>query len=262
MANKKTCFVIGPIGDDGSEIRLRSDRVLKYVIEPAAETCGYVALRADKISTPGIITVQVIQQVHNAPMIVADLTGSNPNAFYELAIRHMVKRPLVQMIRRGEKLPFDLAASRVLFFDDPELENVEQTRAALVEHIKAAEADPTQVDNPISVSTDLQALKQSGDPLRTQVAEMTQTISAMQAELAELRRQQTSEVFLRPINIPGNMRSGGFDVVPATPYVRFSSILGQEGGKGLGIGNVAKEWLRTHKSSSTSDEGSSKDPTK
>lgn len=56
-------------------------------------------------STPGIITNQVIQEVINAPMAVADLTGYDANACYELAVRHMVKKPLVQMITKGEKIP-------------------------------------------------------------------------------------------------------------------------------------------------------------
>src|SRR5262249_19176425 len=115
--DRPVCFVIAPIGDEASDVRKRSDRVLTYLIEPAAEKCGYQAIRADKISTPGIITDQVIQQVINAPMVVADLTGHNANAFYELAIRHMVKKPLVQIIRKGDNIPFDVAASRVLSLD-------------------------------------------------------------------------------------------------------------------------------------------------
>jgi hypothetical protein len=104
-APERICFVIAPIGEDGSEVRPRSNRVFTYVIEPAARECGYKAVRADKISKPGIITTQVIEQVINAPMAVADLTGHNANAFYELAIRHMVKGPLVQMITKGRKSP-------------------------------------------------------------------------------------------------------------------------------------------------------------
>jgi hypothetical protein len=103
----KICFVIAPIGEEGSDIRKRSDRMFTYVIEPAAKECGYKAVRADKISKPGIITNQVIQEVIGPPMVVADLTGRNANAFYELAIRHMVKHPLVQMITKGEAIPFE-----------------------------------------------------------------------------------------------------------------------------------------------------------
>jgi len=168
--SEKICFVIVPIGDEGSAARKRSDRVFTYVIEPAAKRCGYQAVRADKILKPGIITDQVIQQVINAPMVVADLSGHNANAFYELAVRHMVKHPLVQMITKGEAIPFDIAATRVLFYDEPELETVQKTKADLVEHIRSAESGADNVDNPISVSVDRQALRESGDPQRAQGA--------------------------------------------------------------------------------------------
>jgi hypothetical protein len=215
MADERpVCFLIAPIGDEGTDVRKRSDRVLKYLIEPAAEQCGYQVLRADKISKPGIITVQVIQQVINAPMVVADLTGHNANAFYELAIRHMVKKPLVQMIRKGEKVPFDVAATRVLFIEDPDLDTIEETKVQLVEHLKAAKNDASQVDNPISVSTDLQALRQSGDPVSAQLAEIAATLSAdlaaIRADVADLIKDR--ENAMRAASLLAAGSTGGFSV--------------------------------------------------
>jgi hypothetical protein len=98
MAKKKTCFVIAPIGEDGSETRKRSDQILDHIIKPAVTECGYTAVRADKIEKPGVITSQVIQHVVEDDLIVADLTERNPNVFYELAVRHATRRqgePLV-----------------------------------------------------------------------------------------------------------------------------------------------------------------------
>jgi len=58
--SQKTCFVIAPIGEPGSETRKRSDKLLKYVIAPTVQACGYAdAIRADQIGEPGIITRQV-----------------------------------------------------------------------------------------------------------------------------------------------------------------------------------------------------------
>ena len=111
--NEKLCFVISPIGDQDSETRKRSDQVLRHVVRPAADICGYMAVRADEIDKPGIITSQVIQHVVNDDLVVADLTESNPNVFYELAIRHALKKPLVQIIRKGEAIPFDVFVYRV-----------------------------------------------------------------------------------------------------------------------------------------------------
>ena len=58
--SEKTCFVIAPIGEPESNIRKRSDQVLKYIIRPAVESCGYKVVRADEIPEPGIITNQII----------------------------------------------------------------------------------------------------------------------------------------------------------------------------------------------------------
>jgi hypothetical protein len=88
-----TCFVIAPIGEPASEIRKRSDQVFTYVITPAVQECGYTALRADQISEPGLIDSQVIERIVNDPLVIADLTGHNPNVFYELALRHALSLP-------------------------------------------------------------------------------------------------------------------------------------------------------------------------
>ena len=112
MNDQKNCFVVAPIGELDSDTRKRSDQVLNYVIKPAVSECGYIAIRADEIDKPGIITSQVIQHVVNDPLVVADLTERNPNVFYELAIRHAIAKPLVQIMKKGEQIPFDVAATR------------------------------------------------------------------------------------------------------------------------------------------------------
>lgn len=40
----KSCFVISPIGEAESDVRKRSDQVLRHIIRPAAEACGYKAI--------------------------------------------------------------------------------------------------------------------------------------------------------------------------------------------------------------------------
>ncbi len=119
---EKTCFVIAPIGEAESETRKRSDQVLKHVIAPAASACGYKAIRADQISEPGMITSQVIQHIVEDPLVIADQTDRNPNVFYELAIRHAIRKPLVQLIKKGEQIPFDVAGTRTIHVDHRDLD--------------------------------------------------------------------------------------------------------------------------------------------
>ncbi len=188
--SNRNCFVICPIGEEKSEIRRRSDQVFKHVISPAAKECGYEALRADHISQPGMITSQVIQHLLDDPLVVADLTGRNPNVFYELAVRHAVSKPIVQIIQGGEPLPFDVAESRTIQFGHHDLDSVAKCRDELVVQIHKVESNPSDVDTPISVALDLKALRQSDNPLEKSSAEIITMLQEMRARLAEITERQ------------------------------------------------------------------------
>ena len=100
---RKKCFVAAPIGMRGSDAFLRTEDVQDFIIGPAIEQCGYEMppIRADQISEPGRITKQIIDHLINDALVVADLTDRNPNVFYELAIRHAVRKPIVQIIHKS-----------------------------------------------------------------------------------------------------------------------------------------------------------------
>ncbi|MCH7583824.1 MAG: hypothetical protein IH941_01545 [Acidobacteria bacterium] len=118
-------FVIGPIGDEhapiGSEPRDRYEKaieVLEQVIQPACEEHGLQVLRADTIGQPGEIPDQIFRHVMTAPLVIADLTGANPNVMYELAIRHLTNGPSIQIAEyiEGGSRPFDVGVIRTLDF--------------------------------------------------------------------------------------------------------------------------------------------------
>ncbi|MBL8518370.1 MAG: hypothetical protein JNM76_15525 [Betaproteobacteria bacterium] len=183
---EKLCFVISPIGDTDSDTRKRADQVLKHVIRPAAIECGYKAVRADEIDKPGMITSQVIQHVVNDALVVADLTERNPNVFYELAIRHALRKPLVQLIRKGESIPFDVAGTRTIFVDHKDLDSVESAKNEIVEQIRALERDSSDIETPISVSLDLQLLRQSDKPEERSLADLVAAVVDLRASLGKV----------------------------------------------------------------------------
>ena len=53
------CFVISPIGDEGSTVRQHADTVFKDIIEPAVAACHLAAVRSDHIQTPGLISTEM-----------------------------------------------------------------------------------------------------------------------------------------------------------------------------------------------------------
>ncbi len=189
---EKTCFVIAPIGESESETRKRSDQVLKHIIRPATAACGYKAIRADEIDKPGIITSQVIQHVVSDPLVVADLTDTNPNVFYELAIRHAIRKPLVQIIKKGERIPFDVAGTRTIYFDHHDLDSVEAAKNEIIDQIRSLEKSPGDLETPISVSIDLQTLRQSDNPEERSLADLVSAISDLRGGFVKLEERLVS----------------------------------------------------------------------
>ena len=189
----KRCFVISPIGEDASETRKRADLVLKHIIKPAALDAGYLAERADEIDKPGLITSQVIQRVVSDPLVIADLTEMNPNVFYELALRHAFRKPLVQIIQKGERIPFDVAGTRTIHVDHRDLDSVASAKDEIIKQIKSLEKDPEDIESPISVSLDLQHLRQSDNPEDRSLAEILSELSEMRLALSKISETSSNE---------------------------------------------------------------------
>jgi hypothetical protein len=155
QAYETMCFVVTPIGEDDSDQRKHANMVLKSVIEPVVTELGLRALRADQIDRAGLITKQIFECLAHARVCVADLSFNNPNAFYELGVRHMCKLPTVQIIRKGDRIPFDVSQGRTIKIDMTDvysvMESVESAKRELRQHLKAAlAADYKGEDNPIN----------------------------------------------------------------------------------------------------------------
>lgn len=115
--SEKNCFVISPIGMEGSAIREHADDVFDYIIRPATEKAGFKATRADHDSAPGIITERMYDCILRDDLLIGVLTGFNPNVFYEIAVAESAARPLILLIEKGHELPFDIKDRRVLLYD-------------------------------------------------------------------------------------------------------------------------------------------------
>jgi hypothetical protein len=183
---EKECFFIAPIGPENSEERNRSDGVLDFIVARAAEELGLEAIRGDQLGEPGQITLQVIQHVLGAKAAVADLTGRNPNVYYELAIRHTAQLPTVLICERGEDLPFDIAQMRTIFFSHTDLRDADRCRAEIVRQLRIA-LDGS-VDSPVSASIDLQRL-QAGNTVERSVAELITGVSQLESVVTAVWRQ-------------------------------------------------------------------------
>lgn len=150
---KKVCFYIAPIGEEESEERKHSDLFLESIVAPAFDNFGYKVIRADNIGKPGMITNQIIEYIMNSSFVVCDLSYHNPNVFYELALRHATKKPTIHIIRKCDKIPFDINDFRTVVIDDSSIytliPSLESYKNQIVQQIRQMLDDPDAIDNPI-----------------------------------------------------------------------------------------------------------------
>ena len=153
---EKICFYITPIGDESSEERRHSNMMLKHVVRPVFKEQGFTVIRADEIAKTGIISKQVFEHLANARVCVADLSFHNPNAFYELGVRHAFLLPTIQLIHKQKSIPFDVSQGRTITIDTADsymvADHLESARKTLAEYVKNLLAGTVSSDdNPVAV---------------------------------------------------------------------------------------------------------------
>lgn len=145
----RRCFVISPIGAEGSPVREHADDVFEYIIEPALDERGIEAVRSDHLLEPGRISEQMFKEILGDDLCVAVITGQNPNVFYELAVAQSAGRPVIVLLEKGETLPFDIQDLRCVMYDlkpKPLFEKVYVRE--IVGHIDGLERSGWQVASP------------------------------------------------------------------------------------------------------------------
>jgi hypothetical protein len=90
----------------GRELDL--DKSYKSIIRPAVQAAGYQCIRADEVQQSGMIDVPMYKLLYEADLVVADLSTTNPNAIFELGVRHALKRRATIIIAESKfTIPFD-----------------------------------------------------------------------------------------------------------------------------------------------------------
>ena len=113
--DKKSCFIITPIGDAGSKIRRHIDIVIDSAIVPALGD-EYEPIVPHRLYDSSAITKQIYQHIYESDLVVANLTGLNPNVMYELAMRFCVGKPVIIIAEEETRLPFDIKDQRAFFY--------------------------------------------------------------------------------------------------------------------------------------------------
>jgi hypothetical protein len=222
---QKLCFIIRPIGDADTPIRDNSDMLVDLIIAPVLEPRGYRVERADRIASPGTITDQVINHVLDAELVIADLTGHNPNAFYELGLRHREAKPTIHMITKGQHIPFDVSDSRAVEYSLRNPRLMDEARKELDRKVEATEKANYKESNPITRARGIRRLSESADSNDQLVAELLRKISELQTRVEGA--EATANIALSATGAVPNTTFTGTSTAMYSPLV--AAVLGTPG---------------------------------
>jgi len=105
------CFVLMPFSAP-------FDRLFVEVIMPATKALGLKCLRADNFFSSTPIIEDIWTQIFRSALIIADVTGKNPNVFYELGIAHTLGKPVTIITQTKCDVPSDISYLRYFEYSD------------------------------------------------------------------------------------------------------------------------------------------------
>lgn len=175
-ANRDVCFVIMPFGG-------WLDDYYEAIYKPAIESADLEIHRADDLFRPSTIVNDIWSYTKRAKLLLADLTGRNPNVFYELGLAHALGKPAILIAESMDEVPFDLRALRVIIYD----KNAPDWGSILKEKIEGSIREVLESPVAAVLPAFLQLNNSSPKPVLTerelQFAEMKQEIELLRHEL-------------------------------------------------------------------------------
>lgn len=104
------CFVVMPFK---KSLNIVYETSIRKVVNSHNLSC----IRADEIVGTNLITWDVWEKINRARVIIADLTGKNPNVFYEVGLAHAIGKDVILLTQTIDDVPFDLAPIRCIEYD-------------------------------------------------------------------------------------------------------------------------------------------------
>jgi hypothetical protein len=201
------CFVIMPFGDPKKDEKLakKYEVIYSHWIKPTIESIQVndkekvliECHRADKEVRPGDIITHVIENLVTSEIVIADMTGQNPNVFYELGVRHAVSDNTILIAENLDDIPFDLRnMRRILYHYDPG--GMLDFQNALKRTIQKILSEPKQIDNPVrkflyyremeKLTSSMSETPPGFDVMKSIISEMTHLKKELAEQVGETRQ--------------------------------------------------------------------------
>ena len=157
VVKKKLCFVIMPFSSTKRCTSEQWTEIFDDVHKPAIKgsRLGYNCERS-KIRT-GAFIKDIVTQLNQADVVLADLTDMNPNVFYELGVRHTLRNRTILVSQTMDDVPSDLRQYGVIIYETSP-KGVTEYKKKINTILKDIRNNPDRSDNPVSDYLDLKSI--------------------------------------------------------------------------------------------------------
>ena len=124
------------------------DDIYKLGIQAVALEQGVIAQRVDEQKFSETMLERIYRQIDLADFIIADMTGKNPNVFYEVGYAHAQDKLCTLLTQDVNDIPFDLQHHRHIIYNG----SIQTLKSMLAEDIKWLKSErEKQKTSPITV---------------------------------------------------------------------------------------------------------------
>ncbi len=125
-------------------------KVYEEIIKPTLEAEGCTVERGDTHVTQQNIVRRILEQIQKADLVIADITGKNPNVFYELALAHAFLKPTFVITTDNlDRIPFDLKSYDTYRYS-LDFDKVDEFKNRLRQHVKTFSEGKLTAANPVT----------------------------------------------------------------------------------------------------------------
>lgn len=185
------CFTIMPFSDWFQDY-------YEHIYVPAIEAADLKSCRADDLYRPGTIVQDIWDYTKSAKLVLADLTGRNPNVFYELGLAHALAKPVILLSETIDEVPFDLRALRVIEYNKNESAWGAILKEKITKAIKEVLIAPQKAVLPSFIDTPKAGRGITMSPHEREIVEIRQDMEILKRALRDAPRPTLRGPELRP----------------------------------------------------------------
>lgn len=124
----KNCFVVMPFSPTSEKHTEEYwTQYFEDILKPLIEESGDIKAFRSK-AMRGDLIKEIVENLYRADIVVADLTDTNANVFWELGVRQSYKHGTITIAEEGTKLPFDISTKGTLFYSTENVPKFEEFR--------------------------------------------------------------------------------------------------------------------------------------